>query len=55
LVDVRAELGDHEGHALRHEAGNERHVAREPVEFGDDDRAFALPGLRERCGELWAP
>jgi hypothetical protein len=47
-----AELGDHEGHALRHQAGNERHVARQRVELGDHDRAFALVGVLERRGEL---
>jgi hypothetical protein len=30
------------------------HVARQPIELGDDDGALALTGLGERCGELRA-
>ena len=40
-VCIRAQFGDDERNPLRHEAGNERDVAGEPVELGDDDRAFA--------------
>ena len=51
-VGVGAQLGDDERHALRHEAGDERHVARQPVELGHDDRALRLSGHGERGGQL---
>jgi hypothetical protein len=54
-IDGRTEVGDHEGHALGHEAGNERHIPAEPVQFGDDDRAFALARVIERRDELRPP
>jgi hypothetical protein len=38
-VDVRAEIGDQKRRLMRHEAADEMHVARKPVEFGDGDRA----------------
>ena len=43
------------GHPLRHEAGDEGDVAREPVELGDDDRTLAGLAGCERRGELWSP
>ena len=38
-VGVR-DLGDDEGHALRHQAGDERDITRQAIELGDDDRAL---------------
>ncbi len=40
---------------LGHETGNERDVAREPVELGDDDRAFAGATGGQSRGELGPP
>ena len=40
-IGIAAEFGDDERHALRHQAGNERDIARQPVELGDQDAAFA--------------
>src|SRR5262249_25066639 len=36
---------------MRHQAGNEMHVAREPVELGDDDGTLELASGRERSLE----
>ena len=41
-VDVAAERGDDERHPLRHQAGDERDVAAEPVELGDGDLTLGL-------------
>jgi hypothetical protein len=41
-----------EGHALRHQAGNESHVARQPVELGDDHGAANELRLRQGRREL---
>ena len=45
-IDVRAELGDDKRHLLRHQRGDERNIARQTIEFGDDDLAFETPRLR---------
>jgi hypothetical protein len=39
---------------LRHQACDERHIAAEPVELGDDDRAFELARLVEGYPQLGA-
>ena len=41
-VGVEAKLGDNERHSVRHEAGDEGHIAREAVELGDNYRALCL-------------
>ena len=41
-VDVAAQRGDDERHPLRHQAGDERDVAAQPVELGDGDLALGL-------------
>jgi hypothetical protein len=48
------EFGDNERGPVLHQAADEMHVAAEPVELGDDDRAglVDLPGGLERGGEL---
>ena len=51
-IDVRPQFGDEEGHAMRHQAGNEMHVARETIELGDRDRAAQRPRLGERRRQL---
>jgi hypothetical protein len=51
-IDVRPQLRDDEGHAMRHQSGNEMHVAREAIEFGDQDRAPHRPRLGERRRQL---
>ena len=51
-VGIGSEFGDDEGHTLRHQAGNEGHVAREPVELGHQDRTLRLARCGQRCGEL---
>lgn len=51
-VGVPAELGDDEGHPLRHQAGDERHIPRQAIELGDHDGAPQLAGSGEGLGEL---
>jgi TolB-like protein len=55
-VGIGAEFGDNERGPVLHQAADEMHVAAEPVELGDDDRAglVDLPGGLERGGELGA-
>ena len=48
----RPEFGNDERHPLRHQPGDERHVAREPVELGHQHRALGLAGGCEGGGEL---
>ena len=52
-IGIDAELGDDEGHPLRHEPGDEGDVAGEAIELGDDDRALGYARGSKRCGELW--
>ena len=52
-VGIGAQLGDHERHLVRHQAGDEMHIARQPVELRDGDGALALARLGERRDELW--
>jgi hypothetical protein len=40
-IGVGAQLGDNERHAPGHQAGNEGHIARQPIELGNNDRALA--------------
>ena len=51
-VRIRAKLSDDERNTLGHEAGNEGHVAGEPVELGHQDRTFLCPASGQRCGQL---
>jgi hypothetical protein len=53
-IGVAAKLCDDERHLVRHQAGNEMHIARQAVKLGNEDRAFPLAGLGERCGKLRA-
>lgn len=39
-IGIPAEFGDDEGHSLRHQARDECHFAREPVQFGHGHAAF---------------
>jgi hypothetical protein len=52
-IGIGSEFSHHEGHALRHQARNERNVAREAVELGYDDWAFGSFRGCERSGKLW--
>ena len=45
-VGIGPEFRDDEWHALGHQAGNERDVAREAIELGNEHRTFRLA----RCG-----
>ena len=53
-VDVPAQLSDNKRHPFGHQACDERHIAREPVQLGHDNRALQLLGFPQCCGELWA-
>jgi hypothetical protein len=44
-VGISPQLGHNEGHSMLHQAGNEMHVARQPIELGDDNRCILLLGL----------
>jgi hypothetical protein len=37
---------------LGHQARNEGHVTREPIELGNKYRTFRLPRCGQRCGKL---
>ena len=39
-IGVAAEFGDDERHALRHQAGDERHITEQPVELRHQDAAL---------------
>jgi hypothetical protein len=54
-VDIVAQLGHDERHAMRHQPGDEVHVAAQPVELGDQHRALAPLRPGERRGELRPP
>jgi hypothetical protein len=54
-IDVRAEVRDHEWNAMRHEAGNEMDITRQPVKLRYGDRASQCPCLGERCRQLGSP
>ena len=52
-IDVAAQRADDERHPLRHQAGDERDIARQPVELGDADlalRLFAAFSAAFSCG-----
>ena len=55
-LDVRAQLGDEERRLVRHQAADEMHVTRQPIELGDGDGGGLPVAARcsERCGELRA-
>jgi hypothetical protein len=52
-ICVRSKLGNDEWHTLRHQAGNEGHVAGKAIELGHQDRTFLFARSGQRCGELW--
>ena len=52
-IGIRSEFGHDEWHALRHQAGNEGHVAREAIELGNKHRTLRLARCGQRCGKLW--
>ncbi len=54
-IDVGAEFGDHEGHPLRHQSGDEVHVARRPVELGHQHLPAVAPCGGQCRGELRSP
>ena len=49
-ICIAPSLATMKGHALRHQAGDEGHVAGEPVELGHDHRALGCAGSGQRCG-----
>jgi hypothetical protein len=53
-VGVR-DLGDNERDTLRHQAGDERHIARQPVELGHDHRALVGRSPVQRRLQLRPP
>jgi hypothetical protein len=46
--------GDDEIDSLRHQPGDKGHVAAQPIELGDDDRAVEPLAVRERGAKLGA-
>ena len=54
-VHVRTKLCHNERNALRHQPGDERDIARQPIELGDNDRAYALASAVERGRQLRTP
>jgi hypothetical protein len=53
-VGVAAEFSHDERHALGHQPCNERNIAREPIELGNQDAAFGRAGGSEGGCELRA-
>ena len=51
-ISVSAKLCHDEGHTTGHKAGDERHVAREPVQLGDQNRRLVLACQGEGRREL---
>ena len=51
-IGISTQLGDDERDALRHQAGNEGHIAREPVELRYQDTATGTAGCRQGGGKL---
>ena len=51
-VNIRPKLRDQERNAVRHQPGDEMHVAGQPVELCDDERAPLAPRLSENCCKL---
>ncbi len=51
-IGVGAELSHDERHTLGHQAGDKGHVAREPIELGDDDWAPGGSGGCKCRGQL---
>ena len=51
-LHVRAELGDQKRRPVRHQATDEMHVARKPVQLDDGDRTMLpmLTGFRQGVG-----
>jgi hypothetical protein len=54
-VHVRSKLGHQEGHALRHETGNEMHIAAQSIELRDYHWASLLSGFGQGGPELGSP
>jgi len=51
-ISIGSELGNEERHSLGHQAGNESHVARKPIQLGHQDRTFLLTRCSRRAREL---
>src|SRR5262245_42853306 len=51
-VHIRTQLGDNEGNAMLHQAGDVGDIAAEPIELGDDHRAAELLAQRYRLSQL---
>jgi|SRR5947209_19668697 len=51
-VGVAPEFGDNERHAFRHQAGEERYIAREPIQLRQQDAAFGCLVGSKCVGEL---
>jgi hypothetical protein len=52
-IHVGPELGDDERHFLRHQAADERHVTRQPVELGNNHRRrLAAPAIAKLARSL---
>jgi hypothetical protein len=54
-LDVGAQLGDEERRLVRHQAADEMHVTRQPIELGNGDGGglSVTASCSERGGELW--
>ena len=51
-IGIAAQFGDDERHALGHQAGDERDIARQAVELGNQHAAFGAAGCSQRGGKL---
>jgi hypothetical protein len=54
-IGISTQLGHNEGHALRHQAGNECDVAGNPVELGNKDGTFGRACRAQSGGKLRPP
>ena len=53
-IDISAQLGNHERHAMGHQATNKMYVATKPVQLGDGDVTLEPLGSSEGGLELRA-
>ena len=51
-VGIDTQLRNDERYLLRHQAGDERNIAREAIQLRHDHRTAELPGLRQRGGQF---
>ena len=52
-IDVATKRRHQKGHALHHQIGDERNIARQAVKFSDSHMAFRFLRCLQRSAQLW--